>query len=187
MDNNFLQEITKIKNLNINIIESSQEFYFIDNNELLSYLNFIKYLQDTEKFYLNLNLSEEEIKKCTIIYLLIRNLVNKNNKDDNIIKNKIQSLKLIRSLDDSYQDNILKTYIISGIYFIKANIDHPIINFKKSLLKHFHDIGGFNPDIWGFNFNLALFKEIIDKNNLETIFKKYKNINWQQFYMLTYL
>ncbi|GIW65784.1 MAG: hypothetical protein KatS3mg094_303 [Candidatus Parcubacteria bacterium] len=184
--NKFLKEIDKLynlKNWELNLFE----FNFVDKDEISAYLKFSNNFNNLDGIFSNIQLNQENIKKNVLLYLLIRNLVNSNNDHNfSLINNKIKTLKLIKELNFNYQENILKTYVLSGIYFIKENIDHPFINFKKSLLKYFHDSGGFDIDVWGVNIKINILIELIDRNDLEIILNKNKNIDWQQFYMLTY-
>ncbi|MCS7183841.1 MAG: hypothetical protein NZ866_00640, partial [Patescibacteria group bacterium] len=100
---------------------------------------------------------------------------------------KISTLNLIKNLDNNYQDKILIIYLLSGIYFLKFNIIHPIINLKKILLKYYHDIGGFEVNTWGLKIKIDLFKELINRKDIKKILSSNKKeIKWQDFYMLSY-
>jgi hypothetical protein len=167
-------------------------------NELLNYYNLIEpqEVQDYLKFIYNFDklgkildesvLDEKIFKNNVLSYLLIRNLT-KYQKFNDPLEEKILTLKLITSLDNNKQDDILKTYIISGLYFIKENYDYYFLNFKKSLINYFHDLGGFEIKTWGIGLNLVMFKSLINSKDLKKFLNYSKNVRWEQLSMLNYL
>lgn len=193
MNNNFLKHDEKLENLTnqiVNLTDNSNEFqtYFnyIDQKEIEAYLNFLKNYHEIEisNIFSNSNLEDNFLKKYTIIYLLIRNFVNSQKLD--VVQSKINTLNYLKDLNDDTKNNIIKIYLLSGLYFIYQNLDHPIINLKKSLIKYFHDLGGFEIGLWGINIKLEVFKEMILIENLKKILNKHKKVSWDDLYMLNY-
>lgn len=185
MNNKFLENIERIKDLDLveNSDNKSHNFFeFLDKEEINFYLDF---LRNKDKLVKIVSEEDENLKKYILLYLMIRNFVN--SQTPNIIERKLNTLNNIKNLDDIYQNEILKVYIISGIYFIKENFNHPLINMKKSLIKYFHDLGGIEPGLWGINFKLDILKEIISRKDLEKILTKNNSVKWEHLHMFNYL
>ena len=184
---NLIQEIQRIENLNNSFLDVNKNFNFIDKQEVEAYLNFLKNYSSLTKFLPNIKANNDCLTKNILIYLLIRNSANEQSQD--ILQSKIITFDYLKNLEFNYQSGILEVYLLTGLYFIHKNLDHPVINLKKSLIKYFHDMGGFEIDLWGVNFKLDVLKEIIfnsDINNLKKILTKSNKVDWSHLYMLNY-
>ena len=174
-------DLTRLRNL----------FSKLTSKEIEVFLDLLNNLDIYKIKIENLNLEDENLKKYLLINLALINESKTENSDIKSVElNIINSLKS-SSITEEERQNIFKGYIVKGFHVLfledKKNKIFDEFKYKKLVLKYFHDIGGFQPGIWGVNINFDVFNEFInniDDKTLEKLENKNKIVTIDDFIML---
>lgn len=166
-------------------------FSNLSSNELEVFLDLLKNLDFYKIKIENLPLLEDELKKYLLINLALRNEIRAEVKDLKTLELNIINYLKSQDLAEAERKGILTTYVIKGLHILilesknKKYFDE--FKYKKLALKYLHDIGGFQPGIWGININYDSFDEFInniDEKTLEKLESKNNKISINDFVML---
>ncbi len=180
-----LEKIKEIRSIDINPIKLKEYFNKLTPQEIEVSLDFLKNL-DFYRFKIeNFEISNEESMKNLFLVLALKNEIKNNFEEPKKVE--VELLKAINSLEEETKYKTVKIYLSKGIHILKSNIDDIEFKYKKIILKHFHDLGGFENSIWGIKINYDLFLDLtknIDYSLVEKLENKIKVVNKDSFIML---
>jgi len=181
------KEFVNLNNLNLNKLKET--FSNLSSTEVGVVFDLLKDI-DFYRFKIeNLNLEENEIGKFLLINLALRNEL----KSENIEPKNLEVLviKSLDALESRLKEKILTTYFLKGLHILKREEfyekEYTEAKYKKFVLKYFHDIGGFQPGLWGIKINYDLYEKFIKEINekiLEKLESKNRILTRSEFIML---
>lgn len=182
------EKIKVINPLDINSNKLREYFAHLTPQEIEVALDFLKNLDFYKLKIENFDLSNEEAAKNLLLTLALRNEIKKNFEE--LKKLEVEFLKTVDSLDGEIKNKIIMAYLSNGVHLVRIDKNIEEFKYKKIVLKHFHDLGGFEAGIWGIKINyelfLALIKEI-DFSLIEKLERKTNVLTKDSFVMLANL
>lgn len=179
-----LEKIEQIKIPDVNLEKLKEHFSKLTSKEIEVALDLFKNLDFYKLKIENLDLQNEEIIKSILLNLALKNEIKNIFEDDKKVE--VELLKTLNSLDAEIKNKAIKAYITKGIHILKIN-NYDEFKYKILILKHFHDLGGFEIGLWGVKINFELFLNLIndiDDKLIDKLIRKKEILTRDSFIML---
>lgn len=137
------------------------------------------------------DLGKKEIEKGALMFLAALNILFQENPGNDELRNIMETLRHIHTLgQEELRNKILLGFLCVGITLFK-NFAHELdVLSEKIIIGEFHNIGGFQPDMWGVSVNFDLFPDLINslkglsEIKLSKLRAYYKYLRVEEFSMI---
>ncbi|MER3570221.1 MAG: hypothetical protein C4348_01255 [Patescibacteria group bacterium] len=184
---NTIEEILKLKNIDNENYLKNLSFNFLPQKEGLIFTSALKDLKRI-KNYLEIKDNLEEVTKWGLIYIALHNLYHQHHQKENIHLLELETtlpifLEIENLLNEEEKRKLQLAYISLAINSLRIDHKNDYLISEKIVLGEGYFYGVFELGIWGWKFNKNNFDltiknlvEKLEKNEIEKLIEKYKNL-----------